>query len=183
MKRRRLLTSLGTLASGTTLALGTGAFTSVSADRSVTVETTRDESALLALDDIGSGYRSREDDGEVAFTFPSSKEKDLRGNLDLGLGRNSIYEFDGDIETKKQGLLKITNQGTQSVEVYSRYQTESELEIELYDVTDSNKTALRDNPVTLGVGEHVNVGFRIRTFDADIKTFNETLTIVGETSN
>ena len=50
MNRRRLIAALGAAASGSTV-LGTGAFTSVSAGRSVSVNVADDANALLALRD------------------------------------------------------------------------------------------------------------------------------------
>ncbi|WP_277539961.1 hypothetical protein [Haloarcula laminariae] len=178
MKRRNLLATLGAL-TGVGGVVGTGAFTSVSAGRRLAVKTEDDNNALLRLEELGQGERSIEDGDKVKFRFPSFKERVY--NPGLGLGSDSVYEFDRDADASdEKGLLEIENQGTQPVDVYSEHQTDSELEIELYDVTDPDKTALRDDPVTLDVGEHVDVGFRIRTFDADIETFNETLTVVGE---
>ncbi|MFC6756381.1 MULTISPECIES: hypothetical protein [Haloarcula] len=181
MKRRNFVLGLGGLASAGTLAMGTGAFTSVSADRRLQVETADDNDALLGLEELGEGYRSTKDGSQVKFNFPSLDNQDP----DLGLGADSVYEFDRDADesdkdSPTEGLLRIENQGTQPVDTYSEHETDSELEIELYDVTDPDKTALGDDPVTLDVGEHVDVGFRIRTFDADIGTFDETLTIVAE---
>lgn len=184
MKRRNLLTALGAL-TGVGGVVGTGAFTSVSAERQLAVKTEGDNNALLRLKQLGSGERSEEDGSpeKVEFSFPGDEE--LWDDPSLGLGTDSVYEFDRDAEesdggSPTEGLLRIENQGTQPVDVYSEHQTDSELEIELYDVTDPDETALRDDPVTLDVGEYVDVGFRIRTFDADIGRFNETLTIVGE---
>jgi len=182
MKRRTLISAIGGLTTSGIFAVGSGAFTSVGADRSVTIKTAQDDFALLQLDDLGNGAgaagfgRSVENsDSEVEFYFPGFGEDE-----ELGLGTNSVYEFDQDSDATQDGLLQITNQGTQTVDVYSRHQTNSEIEIELYDVTEADKTALRDNPVTLDVGESVAVGFRIRTAGADIGEFNETLTIVAE---
>ena len=50
MNRRTFLATLGTVAAGTSVAVGTGAFTSVSADRTVTVSMARDEHAYLGLE-------------------------------------------------------------------------------------------------------------------------------------
>ena len=167
---------------------GTGAFTSVSADRRFQVEVADDNNALLALSQLGDGKRSIESDSpeEVEFAFPGGEE--FRDDPSLGLGQDSVYEFDRDSNESDQsnptdGLLRIENQGVQSVEVYSTHQTDSELEIEIYDVTDDDETALRESPVTLDIGEHVDTGFRIRTFDAAIGSFNETLRVVAEASD
>jgi len=188
MKRRTLITSLGGLAASSALVVSSGAFTSVSADRRMQVETAGDNDALLRLEQLGDGERSDEDGTPetVSFAFPGDEE--FRNDPSLGLGTDSVYEFDRDANepdgsNATEGLLRIENQGTQPVAVYSEHQTDSELEIELYDVTDSDRTALSADPATLGVGEHVDVGFRIRTFDADLGTFDETLTIVAEATD
>lgn len=179
MNRRAFILGLGALAGGGSLAASSGAVSSVSADRRLTVETADDNVALLALEERGSGTRSVDDGSVVAFSFPGLRER--LSNPDLGLGSDSVYEFDRDASAGgTDGLLRIENRGTQSVEVYSEHQTSSDLAIELYDVTDPNDTALRDDPPELGVGEFVDVGVRIRTFGASIGTFDETLTIVAE---
>jgi len=49
MKRRQLLTGLGGLAAGGSLLVGSGAFTSVSANRQVSVEVAGDNTALLRM--------------------------------------------------------------------------------------------------------------------------------------
>lgn len=189
MKRRRFIVGLGGLAAGSSLTLGTGAFTSTSAERRLEVSTEGDNDALLKLKELGSGWRSVEDGGDpqkVEFSFPEGAE----WRDDLGLGTDSVYEFDRDVDESDddddgptEGLLRIENQGTQTVAVHSEHETDSELEIELYDVIDDDETALRDDPAELGVGEHVDVGFRIRTFGADTGTFDETLTIVAEATD
>ena len=106
-------------------------------------------------------------------------------NPDLGLGTDSVYEFDqdggeSDETNPDDGLLRIENRGTQSVTVYSEFPSDSQIDVELYDVTDQDKTALHEEPAVLNDGGSVDVGFRIRTFGADDRTFEETLTIVAD---
>lgn len=187
MQRRNLLFTLCGIA-GAGGILGTGAFTSVSGRRSVRVSVADDNDAYLGLSQLGAGERSGEDGtpGRVQFSFPGDQE--LSSNPNLGLGPDSVYEFDRDAGAKgggssTEGLLRIANQGTQSVEVYSEHETDSDLEVELYDVTDADRTALRDDPVVLDVGEEIDVGFRIRTFDSSLGTFDETLTIVADATD
>jgi len=189
MKRRTLLVGFGGLATTCTMVVGSGAFTRVSADRRISVEIGGDNDAFLSLSQRGDskyhvGGRSTETGTpeQVQFSFPGFGERLTDG---LGFGTDSVYEFDRDSgESEKsnptEGLLRIKNQGTQSVETYSEHQTDSEIGIELYDVKDPEKRALRDNPVLLDVGEYVDVGFRINTFGAEVDVFNETLTIVAE---
>lgn len=120
---------------------------------------------------------------KVEFSLPGLQER--LDDPQLGLGVNSVYEFDRDADESEsepitEGLFAIENRGTQSVEVYSEHQTNSELKIELYDVEDQTKTAFRDDPTVLSVGEDITAGIRVKTYGADIDTFDETLTIIGE---
>lgn len=188
MKRRALITGLGGLTASGTLVLGTGAFTSTSANRTVSVSVAQDDQAVLALDDRGDGTgfggagRSIENsDDQVEFTFPGVGRSSEDG--DLGLGVDSTYEFSDDTDASESGLLGITNQGTQPVVVYSRHETDSELEIELYDASNPDRTALRIEQPELPVGQGINVGFRIRTSGAVPGTFDETLTIIAEATD
>ena len=103
MERRKFVVGLGALASGSAAAVGTGAFSSVEADRSVSVETGGDNDAYLGLeaerDDIIS------DDGD--------------GQLSLDLGSQTTTEggegFNEEAVTEIDGVFRITNQGTQEV--------------------------------------------------------------------
>lgn len=190
MKRRTVIAGLGSLAASSTLAVGSGAFTTVSAERTVVVETADDNDGLLSLSQRGDGtglHGGRSDEGgtpeAVYFSFPGTSRQ--INNPELGLGTDSVYEFDqdsgeADDTSPSKGLLRIRNRGTQPVSVHSQFATESELDIELYDVTDPDRTALRDEPAVLAPGEDVDVGFRIRTFHSEIGQFDETLTIVAD---
>lgn len=190
MKRRKLILGTGAAAACGASLLGSGAFSSVEAERRVEVQVADDNEAFLALKQLGDGKynlggRSIESETPevVQFSFPGVGER--FNDPELGLGKESVYEFDRDSgESQKtnpiEGLLRITNQGTQVVGVYTEHESDSELEIELYDVTDSDSTALRDEPAVLNVGEKVDVGFRIRTFGVELGTYDETLTIVAD---
>lgn len=188
MKRRTLLAGLASTSAASSMLVGSGAFTSVSADRRVNVEVAADNLALLTLSERGEGAeenggRSSMGGGTVSFNFPGVGQQLDKPNL--GLGTDSVYEFDqdggaADEPNPDNGLLRIKNQGTQSVTVHSEFPDDSQISVELYDVTDPDKTALRDEAAELDVGDSIDVGFRIRTFDADADTFEETLTIVAD---
>lgn len=185
MKRRSFLSAVGAIAGASGLVVGSGAFNFANVERSVSISVADDNAAFLALKQLGDGKRSIEDDTpeQVEFSFPGLEER--LDDPELGLGTDSVYEFDRDASESQtsnptEGLLRIENRGSQTVAVYSEHETDSELEIELFDVDDSDKAALRDDPAELGVGESVDVGFRIRTFGADVETFHETLSIVAE---
>jgi hypothetical protein len=189
MKRRTVLTGLSGLIAAATATIGSGAFANVSVERKATIRVADDNDAFLALSQLGGGRysvggRSIENGSPevVQLSFPGVGER--LNDPELGLGVDSVYVFERDSGESgsgaTEGLLRIGNQGTQTVEVTAEHTMGSELEIELYDVTDSDRTALEDEPVELAVGDAVNVGVRIRTFEADLGTFNETITIAAE---
>ena len=187
MNRRTLLVGAGSLTMSGALVNGTGAFTSTSVDRTVTARVASDDQALVALRQRGAGGRSvgTGTPERVVFSFPGLLE--ATDSPELGLGTNSVYEFSrdsgqtigGQTEPVK-GLLAIENRGAQPVSVFTRDATDSAVTIELYDVDDPHRTALREEPAQLATGEAVNTGVRIRTGDAEIKEFQETLVIVAE---
>ena len=188
MKRRTLLAGVGSLTAASSLVFGSGAFTSVSADRSVNVEVADDNQSLLAVHERGDsqyveGGRSSKGGDTVSFSFPGVGRQ--INDPDLGLGVDSVYEFtqdsgEADSQDVEEGLARIQNQGTQPVEVYTVHESDTGLGIELFDVADPDWTALRDDPVELSVGGEVIVGVRIRTHGAGTGDFDETLTIVAE---
>jgi len=175
MNRRRFLAGAGTLAGAGSLALGTGAFTSVSAERSVSIAVADDFRAFLRLEPIEvSGIdgeragRSTTAGSEVAFDIPGTDDGE---NPDAGgVGVDSIYEF--------HDLLEVVNQGTQPVAIYSEYDGDALADLAL--VTDAG--VVRQNRPVLGVGESLAVGLYIDTTDATTGDYDETLTIVAERS-
>lgn len=173
MRRRRFLASVGGFTAAGSVALGTGAFTSVEAERSVTVATAEDEDAFLRmepLDDEGLNGeptgRASDVGNEVAFNIPGTQwgEND---NAE-GVGLDSVYEF--------HDLLRVSNQGTQPVEVYSEYGGSSLSELAL--VNDDG--LLREDPPVLGPGDGIDVGLYIDTHGSNVGEFEQTLTIVAD---
>ncbi|WP_440766399.1 hypothetical protein [Natronorubrum sp. DTA7] len=99
--RRTVLVGFGGLAAAGTF-LGTGAFSQVTAERQVTVETAGDASALLTLTPQ-SEFATSDNDGLL--------ELDLSGTVgeSQGLNRNGF--------TFLRSVFSITNRGTQTVEI------------------------------------------------------------------
>lgn len=101
--RRNVLIGLGSVIAGGGALLGTGAFTTVTAERTVSVETAGDADALLQItanedygEDVGE-YVSTTDDGTIQLTFDK-------------VNRNAVTRFDE--------LLQVGNQGTQEIDLY-----------------------------------------------------------------
>ncbi|MFA9502060.1 hypothetical protein ACERIM_04685 [Natrinema sp. H-ect1] len=99
MNRRNVLVGLGTIVAGGGAALGTGAFSSVSADRTVNVTTAGDSSALLAIQ-VDSSYAGSGDQAQINLNSP--------GNSD-GLNSNATTTFNA--------VIALTNQGTDEVTI------------------------------------------------------------------
>jgi hypothetical protein len=109
--RRKFIAGLGALATGSAAAMGTGAFTSVSAGRSLNVEVSEDSSALLAIEpgDGPNGDYVTQSGDTVSIDIATDTDGD--GNQD-GLGLNE------DATTIIKDLFRVTNQGTQDVGVW-----------------------------------------------------------------
>lgn len=185
MKRRQLLLALGTTVGISGAAFGTGAFSSSAAGRRLTVSLADDADANLGLDELGDGDRSEIDGGVLTLSFPSLSETSPRtgGDPNLGLGPNSVYEFDRDSDEGVDGvggLIEITNQSAGSIKVYSEEYADNDLAFELYDVTDPDRTALRESLPELTVGSSIRAGVRIRTIGVKPNEFDEVLRIKAE---
>jgi hypothetical protein len=173
MRRRRFLACVGTLAGAGSVVLGTGAFTSVEAERSVSVEVAKDYRAFLQLEAIADEGLDGEYTGRsftngrvLAFELPGDEDGE-NPNAE-GVGLDSVYEF--------HDLATVTNQGTQPVTVESTYSGDGLADLAL--VTDSG--VLRDDPPTLAVGEGIDVGLYVDTHGSALGEFDESLTIVAE---
>ncbi|MDZ7731294.1 MAG: hypothetical protein U5K37_10800 [Natrialbaceae archaeon] len=181
------------LAGGAT-AVHSGAVSYVRADRDLEVVVEHDNDAYLGLRQLGAGGRSAEDGTpeQVRFAFPGVFETSLGD----GLGTDSVYEFTTDANGPAslpggggpvEGLLQITNQGTELVEVSDAQPPTTGPKIELFDVTDPARSALRDDPVLLPVGDDFRVGFRIDTHGIAAGggtglggAYEETISIIAE---
>ena len=165
MKRRQLIIGIGGTA-GLGSAIGTGAFTSVSAERDVTVETADDANALLAMEPLdtpnGNEFATTED-GLVELDFSTTN---AGGS---GLGVDSVYDFDD--------VFQVTNQGTQPVYLWATFADSAgsfevgtpDTDIWLYTDGDSGNK-LRDSADDvryLTVGASADIGVHVDTDDLD----------------
>ncbi|OYR66920.1 hypothetical protein DJ79_10615 [Halorubrum ezzemoulense] len=173
MNRRKYLAALGVLGSGTAAAMGTGAFTSTSASRDVSVSVADDTNGYLGLSaspnengEFASVDTSSGGDGEIALDFGAS---DGGGS---GVGLNSTYNFDD--------VFRIENQGTQTIYVWANFSGEDLDDDDIWFYPGSNSDReLNDGSnsvVTLTTGQQVNVGVHIDTSEALSSTDDQALT-------
>lgn len=173
MRRRRFLAGVGGLTAAGGAALGTGAFTSVEAERSVSIGVADDSRAFLRMESlVKDGVnddptgRSRSFGEKVSFTIPGTGNGESQSSE--GVGLDSVYEF--------HDLLRVSNQGTQPVGLHSSYDGENLADLAL--VNDDG--VLRNNPPILNVGDSIDVGLHIDTHGSGISEFDETLTIIAD---
>jgi hypothetical protein len=114
MERRKFIIGAGSLAAGGAAALGSGAFTSVSANRGIQVDTADDADAFLAIEADNTENANEyvdTDDGTISLDFTNTNNSGYPGG-GSGVNKNATTVFDD--------LLNITNQGTQTVIVGHR---------------------------------------------------------------
>jgi len=104
MNRRKFLIGAGSLAAGSAAAMGTGAFSSVRAERDINVEVADDANAYLALDASISQY-AKESSGTLELQFDGSNP-DQDGD---GLNANADTTF--------ANVFKIVNNGTNDIQL------------------------------------------------------------------
>lgn len=101
MQRRNLLIGLGSIAAGSAATLGTGAFTTVSAERTTQVNVAADSSGYVGISANGP-YASGTGDGQLELDFSSSNSQGVFGDGE-GLNPDSEYHFDNVFQVANQG--------------------------------------------------------------------------------
>jgi hypothetical protein len=108
MKRRQVLAALGAVSGSGALLTGTGAFTSVSADRNIAVRVADDSNAFLRLAPCpGSDNGGYVDNSNGLLTIDLSESNGNDPPAGKGVNLNAVSVFDN--------VFQIANQGTQDV--------------------------------------------------------------------
>ena len=203
--RRSVLIGLGSLVAGGGALLGTGAFTTVTAERTVSIETTGDASGFLGLEaadriDNSGTNQSNASTGANQNEYVQETGETIQINLDGGSDEDADDNGTGlnqNAKTTFRNLVTITNNGTQTV-------TNLTLDIEEDSGTVSNspfsftvddgsnedivangKNLLGAGSITsdLTPGESIDFGMIIDLINGSIPaSANYTLTITAETA-
>ena len=185
MKRRKFILGTGAAAVGGTL-IGSGAFTSVEAQRQVTVDVADDAQALLRLDPDDAAYPNSayatETDGVIKIDITEDGS---------GFDGEGISPF---ATTTIEEVFPIENQGTQEVQVSieSADLDESDFEdqVDFFvtpdpsdDDPDFERVSLLDESIDIRVGEAVAVGLEIDATgsDEDLDDLDDLLDNLGIT--
>ena len=113
LTRRNALIGMGTVAAGAGVIGGTGAFTSVEANRTVSVQTAGDSDAALVLEQATIDDSVTSNASEYVEETSGTVEINLDGTQDnssanaAGINQNAITTFDN--------LVGVINQGTQPI--------------------------------------------------------------------
>ncbi|MES3160231.1 MAG: DUF1102 domain-containing protein [Halorubrum sp.] len=154
MERRKFIIGAGALATGSAAAIGSGAFTSVQADRDISIEVADDDDAFLALqvnDGPNSAY-AEETGGTIEFNF----DGDANTEGGSGISDEAFWNF--------EDVFAIQNQGTQSVGVQLEFLDEDGDQFmpgnpALASVSGPVERAAEGGWYTLNEGDDVDVGF------------------------
>ena len=139
LTRRNALIGLGTVAAGAGVIGGTGAFSSVTANRTVNVETAGDADAALSLEPTDSSNANEyvtADDGTIQLDLDGTSDNSADSS---GLNQNAKTTIDD--------LVKITNNGSQDI---------SEINLEITDDSSTDLSGVFE--FTKGPDGSTNVG-------------------------
>lgn len=182
MKRRTAILGLGGLVAGSGAALGTGAFTSVEAERQVGVDVRDDTFSYLALlpaDDDGEPV----DDPESGGRQPEAQSEPYAYiNGDTGRLTLNITALNADAEFTFPNLFVIRNQGSQDVEVTLEQEGPNTNVLTFFTEVNGNKeTVDSDDSIELENGESATIGAEADTFGIDPdETIINTLVVEGD---
>ncbi|WP_336021591.1 hypothetical protein [Halobellus salinisoli] len=164
LNRRNVLLGLGTIVTGVGAAIGTGAFTTVTAERTVDVSVTGDSDAFLAFQVDGTvtidgsdvdagdpGYANIPTDGALEILLDGSGE----GNVSSASGLNV------DAVTTISPLFSVTNNGTEDVGFYVDADE------------DDNNISINSGTIENTVGSSGTIDFTFRDLDGDTSIVSE----------
>lgn len=169
MERRKFLIGAGSLAAGSAAAMGTGAFTTVEAERDVAVNVTDDANAYLSIRPAGDPngvHADQADNGEVFIDIADS------GNDGDGVNPNAVTTFDD--------VLMLRNKGTQDVGVWVEKSGDLEgCTLLFYPSNRGGPETIegRDNARNLPVGGGpTKIGIKVDTTKTDADEISGTIT-------
>lgn len=125
MNRRNYLAAIA--AASTTAVVGTGAFSSVTADRSVAVNVADDANAFLGLQDETDGRIVRQNSsGQLVIDFAAGPATGINANARVQIGTFGNFSGSDVLKSESKGAYKdpafnILNQATQTQQVKMSY--------------------------------------------------------------
>ncbi|MFW5905313.1 MAG: VWA domain-containing protein [archaeon] len=191
MNRRKFLIGVGGASVAGSALIGTGAFSRVESQRSVTIEVAQDPDAYLGLDKCDTPNGSYTDfDGDGHLEIRMNPDNENHPDNDLGAGVNS------DSRSWFDNVVQICNQGKEAACVHIEddedwpYVTDDEEErrVDFYLGDDRDDSIIGEgNAFDLDVGDCVCVGLRTTTHglgadevDSLLEDLEDTVTLVAD---
>ena len=175
MERRKFIIGAGALATGSSAAVGTGAFSSASAERSVTVDVADDSDGYLGLRSPhwfdSENYSQVTGDGELELNFDGNGEGD-------GPNVNAVLRF--------EEVFEVMNQGSKDIKIWFEPDQDLSDVISFYPhmgVYDDDHDGLigEDDawsfPGHTNVGDRFPVGVEIDTTDVNVGEIEGSVTV------
>ena len=175
MERRTLIATVGGTLGGAGAVIGSGAFSFVRADRTVSTEVVVDKEAYLRLMPRDSNYVSHSTDGRLKFDIDGVFSE--ANGFGEGVGTNSIYTF--------EDLFSARNQGTRDVSLYAEYDdnTIADVRVLEYAPAFGDEQLTTESPSSeIGPGEVVQFSVEIDTTDTPLDTYETSIKIVATES-
>lgn len=167
MNRRSFVLGIGASTAGAAVMLGSGAFTSVEADRPVSVEVVDDTDAYLSpvpLDEDGEVPDDPSDPSQLR-TPEAQEEPYAVINEDNGRLELTFSALNPEATTHVSQVFQITNDGEDTVGVWFEAEGDNKNAVTF---TDGNDNVLNDGPenaVDLNVGNEIVVDVEFDTSD------------------
>ena len=190
MKRRTAILGLGGLVASSSALIGSGAFTSVEAERQVDVEVRNDEEAYLALlptdedgeevSDITAGDTDRIPEAP-AQDDPFAVVDEETGRLEL-----DVVSLNSNAKTKITNVFKIVNQGSNDVDVFvdASFEADGDGHPDALTFQSGDDVLSEDSPVELESGHDIVVDITFDTRGIDpTDDIADTITVHGEDPN
>ena len=148
------LLALVALVLAASMVMATGAFSTVTAERSVDVQVTGDKSAFLAMqpsEGENSDYASTNGNDEIAIDLSSDAGGDVTGE---GVNPDAVTSFDN--------VFTLTNQGSQSVDVWIEDGSD---QVDFYAGESKDRLDSQGESVSIDPGETKHVGIVVNALD------------------
>ena len=177
MNRRKLIIGAAALATGSAAALGTGAFSSVEAERNMSVEINDDTEAYLTAQPL-------DEDGDPVLEGPEPNAQDTPyAVIDEDTGRLvlTFESLNADADTLVTEVFQVANEGTQEIGIFLEKEGDNTGAVEFYDQDDNRLDVDESDAVRIDVGDSLNIDVEFDTHGVDpSESLMDTLLINGD---
>ena len=177
MKRRQLILGLGASATAGGLAVGSGAFSSVEAERNMSVEINDDTEAYLTAQPL-------DEDGNPVLEGPEPNAQDTPyAVIDDDTGRLvlTFESLNADAETLVTEVFQVANEGTQEIGIFLEKEGDNTGAVEFHDQNGNRLDVDESDAVRIDTGESLDIDVEFDTHGVDPgESLMDTLLINGD---